>query len=472
MRPIIEASRGRNVPSVQRRHRGLRAGAAAALLFVAGCATVDPAPRPLDPTAILRRLRSSEPASPVVAREAGAIAALTLEQAAALAVERNPQLQVVRAEVGVSRARLVEAGLLPDPAVGWDAMDVLANQWVNGDTEQENFVVGFGLTWRMPRPGEISALEAAALATLERSEWAVMRSEWRLAQDVAEAWIALASARARLAAANDLLELGRRTATALERAREVSAATGVEANLAAIDVADLELQRLEIEDEEVESRQRLNRLLGLAPTANYPIADPAGLLDAETEGFDAAAIVDKAVLQRPDLKELLADYAAAEAALRLEVVRQFPEISIGTGLELTLPIFSRWNGPAIDRAFAEREVMRRAVDAEIAGLRAEVHAAVAAYRKARRQADYIAQNVEPRLEESLRLTEASLAARELSTLEVLLTQRQILDTRMRALEARFTSASHRIRVLAASGTLFRQGAPTPGNAEPPSETDR
>jgi len=469
--PSARARRPSHQRVLERRLRRLSAGA---LLILCGCGTVGYQPSPLDPAEVLRTLRTADDLDPVgPASGEPSAAGLTIEQAAAFAVTRNPQLAAIRAEIGVAEARLVEAGLLPDPSIGWDAMDVLTNQWVNGDTEQENFVVGVGLSWRVPRPGEISAQEAIAAADLERSEWSVVRAEWALAQEVAEAWIEAVSVRDQLRATNELLELGRRTASVLERAREVRAASGIEANLAAIDVADIELERLRLEDEAIEAQQRLNLLLGLSPEADYPIASGEEFLTATPESPpDAAALVDAAVERRPDLMELVQNYEATEAELRLEIARQFPEVSIGTGIELTLPLLSRWNRPAIDRAYAQREAARRIVEAEIVRLRAEVHAAVAAYRKARRQSEYLSENVEPRLAESRRLAEASLAAREMSTLEVLLTQRQILDARLRTLSARYDAASAWVRLRAVTGQLFGTGVRRPPGAAAPKEEER
>ena len=452
----------------------LRRSTLLAVLLLAGCATVDYEAVPIDTTEILRELRASGTTVAVGDATPGGVGkplqqgSMTMARAAALAVQRNPTLKLMRAELGVSRARLVEAGLLPDPSIGWDAMDVLTNQWVNGDTEQENFVVGFGLTWRVPRPGEISAQESAAYAELEGSEWAVVRAEWALAREVADAWLQVASAHARLGVANELLGLARQTSTALDRAREARAVTGIESNLAAIDVAEFELGRLDLEDEAIEARQHLNALMGLSPEADYAISDAESLLDERTMTLDVESLVDAAIERRPDLAEIVARYAAAEAELQLEVVRQFPELSIGTGIELVLPFFSKWNGPAVDRAFARREVAKRAVTAEVARLRADVHASVAAFRRARRQVDYIAAHVEPRLEESLRLAEASLSSRNLSTLELLLTQRQVLDVRMRALRARFEAASSYLRVMSITGELF--GIGTPNKNDTPSNT--
>ena len=107
------------------------------LILLGGCGTIQYAPEPVDLTTILGELRSQDAADPRGGPgQSEPTGGLTMEQAAAFAVARNPQLVARRAEIGVSQARLVEAGLLPDPSLGWDAMDVLTNQWLTGDVEQ------------------------------------------------------------------------------------------------------------------------------------------------------------------------------------------------------------------------------------------------------------------------------------------------------------------------------------------------
>jgi outer membrane protein TolC len=87
-----------------------------------------------------------------------------------------------------------------------------------------------------------------------------------------------------------------------------------------------------------------------------------------------------AATQRPDVLSALADYAAAEAALRLEVAKQYPDIHLGPGYQydqgvnkwalgvnLTLPIFDKNKGPIAE---AEAKRAEAAVKVESAQAKA------------------------------------------------------------------------------------------------------
>ena len=101
------------------------------------------------------------------------------------------------------------------------------------------------------------------------------------------------------------------------------------------------------------------------------------------ESFSPAAIQRDAVLNRLDIRRALAQYAAAEADLQLEISKQYPDIQIGPGytyeeghsyftlgLSATLPVFNRNQGP-----IAEAEARRREVAAAFVEKQAQVIAA-------------------------------------------------------------------------------------------------
>ncbi len=85
------------------------------------------------------------------------------------------------------------------------------------------------------------------------------------------------------------------------------------------------------------------------------------------ESLSPAEIQSSAVLNRLDLRRSLAQYAAAEAALQLEIAKQYPDINVGpgyayeekhsfftVGFSTTIPFFNRNQGP-----IAEAEARRR-----------------------------------------------------------------------------------------------------------------
>ena len=87
----------------------------------------------------------------------------------------------------------------------------------------------------------------------------------------------------------------------------------------------------------------------------------------DADSFSPAKIQHEAVLNRLDIRRSLAQYAAAEADLQLEIAKQYPDINIGpgytyeethsfftVGVSSTLPFFNRNEGP-IAEAKARRQ---------------------------------------------------------------------------------------------------------------------
>ena len=98
---------------------------------------------------------------------------------------------------------------------------------------------------------------------------------------------------------------------------------------------------------------------------------------------DIAAMREAALRARPDILVALANYAAAESDLRLELAKQYPDIHIAPGFgwdqgsrrwdlgfSAELPIFSRNRGP-----IAEAEARRTASAARFVALQAQIIAA-------------------------------------------------------------------------------------------------
>src|SRR6266849_4293996 len=98
------------------------------------------------------------------------------------------------------------------------------------------------------------------------------------------------------------------------------------------------------------------------------------------ESLSPREIQRSAVLNRLDLRRSLAQYAAAEAALQLEIAKQYPDINIGPGytyeekhsffnlgFSTTVPLFNRDQGP-----IAEAEARRKEAAAAFLERQAQV----------------------------------------------------------------------------------------------------
>jgi len=126
----------------------------------------------------------------------------------------------------------------------------------------------------------------------------------------------------------------------------------------------------------------------LAATIGIPVAALQGIrfswsnLDSppSLESLSPQQVQRDAVVNRLDVRRALAQYAAAEADLQIEIAKQYPDVAIGPGytyeeknnfftlgVSTTLPIFNRNQGP-----IAEAEARRKGVATAFLGKQTQV----------------------------------------------------------------------------------------------------
>jgi outer membrane protein, heavy metal efflux system len=148
-----------------------------------------------------------------------------------------------------------------------------------------------------------------------------------------------------------------------------------------------------------ETRAALAAAVGVpvAAMADAEIAWPGFEQPPKTAAFPAQTIQRDAVLNRLDVRRALAEYAATQAALQLEIARQHPDFQLGPGYDfeeghnyftlgysVTLPVFNRNQGP-IAQAEAQRKAAAAVFLATQANAIAASEEALARYRGAMRE---------------------------------------------------------------------------------------
>ena len=350
--------------------------APAALL--AGCAVWTP--RPIEPATVAAAFRARRLDDPglraylaanlpgAATRASGTLdlAALTL-----VALYFHPDLDVARARVEVAEGGIVTAGGRPNPVV-----------FLGPEYNADSLVTAGTSPW-LANVAIAIPIETAGKRgyRIERAEHLTEAARLELADVV---WRVRSQVRATLAE-----HLFARRELELFEAEEGTRAESVavmEKRLAAGDVSrpDVDLAQAELASTHLaarsaqtrlaESRASLAHALGLPPAA----LDGVRLVGPELDGVPAAPPASPAELQRQglvnraDVRRALAEYAAAEAQLRLEIARQYPDLQIGPGykydqgdnkfsigVSLTLPILNRNEGPIAEAEGRRRELSAR-----------------------------------------------------------------------------------------------------------------
>ncbi len=368
----------------------------AALLCLPGCQTY--APQPLTNDAVDARLRP--PTSDALHARAADLhhpllppieirpdEGLTPDQAAIVAVLVNPNLRATRDARGTAAAALIQAGILPNPTLGYSS-DFLAGGFTQGAFNAFGTTLAWDVTSLISHAAKVQASQLSA----ESVDLSVAWQEWQTAEGAKQAVYDLIGLRAQLAVLEEIdgrlqenFDLVRRAAAAgLQTAVDGAAAEGA--------ARDARAAVLQARRDVGHQWLQLTRALGLAPDARPRLREDLEL----AASFDVptpAALTADLDHRRIDLLALRRGYDSQEQTLRAAVLEQFPKINLGlnyasdnsnihsVGLVATidLPIFDRNQGAiAAERATRQRlfdEYAGRVFDgrADIATAVADLH---------------------------------------------------------------------------------------------------
>lgn len=142
------------------------------------------------------------------------------------------------------------------------------------------------------------------------------------------------------------------------------------------------------------ARSQLADSIGIPLSALADVALSFKGLDVFPTELTARSVRSAALLNRTDVRMALAQYAASQSALQLEIAKQYPDVNIGPGyawntgsagdnmwqigLNVTLPVLNHNQGPIAEAKArrSEAAAVFRQVQAQVA---AQVDGAVAAY---------------------------------------------------------------------------------------------
>lgn len=362
----------------------MRARAALGCLILGACSHVPYEARPVDLAKFPAELdaRRLDP-RPVNAAWSGA-------DLLAAALQRNPAVAEAAARYRTAVAAARTARVAPAPSI------TLTAEYANDAAASSPWLFG-GVT---DIPLNIGGRKTARYAA---ADIAVLQALYDYGEAVWAVRTALAKAEVELALADEETALAERvTAVRQDRFERIQrrVAAGEDARPAALVAqTDLAASRRRITDAQGrrdQARVTIARSLGMSP-AQLPALSLAPL-NLAPDPMSLSAWRIEAALQRRDVLKAVADYDLAEAALRLEIAKQYPEVRIGPGytwergltklpfnLTLALPPLDM-NRAAIAQAEARRTDAGRALESVQASTLAAVDQAAAALAAARAQA--------------------------------------------------------------------------------------
>lgn len=290
----------------------------------------------------------------------------TFARAVALTKEHSPALQKARSEYETLLALAAVKTPLPNPSVQAGPQFGFGTDVIRRSVEPFGSI-GFSIPTgkRLRRQDELNAISAG------RGFIDAEIKQRELYLELRRLYSQLALRRIRLTTRKMVAESAQKSVAIGKRLVETGQATTLDAGLLKLDEGRIRVEILNAQNDIVQTMGSLSKLIGIDATYFEPLPEPA-LPDIPTTIPGIKELREILVNQNIELAGLRARYEVAEAELRLEIARQYPdfrfgpsgsgEISdrrsiLGLTLGIDIPLFDR-NQQAIASARARRDEIR------------------------------------------------------------------------------------------------------------------
>jgi len=357
---------------------------------------------------------------------------LSEEESVGIALWNNPRLRVDLADLGFARADLIEAGMLPNP--------VFSLLFPLGPKQLEySLSLAVEALWQRPRRVAAAKLNTEKVAenlvnnglTLVRNvyvsfaDFNMSLKKLEIARDAAELDGEIAEIAYSRMQAGDISELEE---TALKLASSLSEEMAITAS------RDMEIRKI-----------RFLTLLGLISEHSDIMINPSpvGLSDIP----EPELLIKSGLACRPDLRAAEIDIEMCGERLGWERSKIFnltamldanaqgtEGFEMGPGVNFEIPLFY-FNQGGTTRARTE---IQRAADYYLVlqqSIRSEILEGYQGYLAARKSYEFLVNDILPKADQAVKNGEQAYISGEISYLEFLEFRRQLLQTRLRCLEA-------------------------------------
>ena len=300
----------------------------------------------------------------------------------------HPSLDVARGRWAVAEAVKITAGGRPNPTLnvtpGYNTTTLTPSPWIP---------LGF-LDIPVETAGKRGYRIAQAVGLSESARLNIASVAWQARSGVRRSLVALHAAQGAEVLLREQQGLQAENLGLLERQHEAGAVSAFEVSQAGIAADNARLGLRDAERQSAEARLQLAEAIGVPASALAGVKfsfEGWGQLAGEASVTDARR---QALLNRSDILSGLADYAAIEAGLQLEIAKQYPDVHLqpgyqfdqgdskwSLGITVELPVLNQNQGP-IAEAKARRTEAAARFNALQAGVLFEIDRAVAGYHAA------------------------------------------------------------------------------------------
>lgn len=332
-------------------------------LLLAGCASYQP--QPLAPRRMMadyeaRRLDAPALQHYLASHGKADAQAWDLDRLTLAAYYYSPELDVARAKLASGQAAVKTAGQSPNPTLS------LPFQYTASAPKPWTYGLSLDIPIETAGKRGYRVAQAEQLSAVARLN--IGLTAWQLRNRLRGSLLDLYTASRRAALLRQQVDTQQAIVALLDKRVALGAASNVDANQERITLARDCSDLAASEQQQRDARAQIAILIGVPVSALEGVQLDLSAFDRPGPAIPTHDARREAILNRTDLQVALAEYEASQAALKLEVAKQYPDLSLGLGYSfdqgadkysvtpggLTLPLFNHNEGP-----IAEAEAHRK-----------------------------------------------------------------------------------------------------------------
>lgn len=250
--------------------------------------------------------------------------ALDLRALIEIAARDNKDLQAARYAVEVGRARLVQAGLLPNPRLDLSGRSDFAFK------NEGEYTQSVGLSQQFPIAGRILRQKDVARVDVALAQAEIEEAKRKLAGDVAADVYRLLVLDRQIQSRDELMGIDEALAKTTRDRMKAAEVSELDVNTVQLDIQRLSQERALLQSQRLSLLIALNTLLGRSASAGLLVNEPV----RETDTLPSQEqLLAKALQARPDFRSALLSADRAQAEKSLAQAQRWEDWTVGVGME-------------------------------------------------------------------------------------------------------------------------------------------
>ncbi|HET9178399.1 MAG TPA: TolC family protein [Terriglobia bacterium] len=251
-------------------------------------------------------------------------AKLTIEELEQMALQRNPTLAQAQADVRASEGRKIQAGLYPNPVVGYEGREISSGPIIRGGEHGlfvQQTIVTFG---KLGLSRKVFAQEQA------QAESVVAAQRQRVVNSVRLAYYEALGAQELVQVRSELAEIARKAVQTSGQLLNVGQADQPDMLEAIVEAQRADLDLAAAKNDQQRAWQQLAATVG---NPALPVTPLAGSLAGPLPQINAQGALSRLLRDSPEVKLAEQGITRAELALKRAQLEPRPNIQVGAGLD-------------------------------------------------------------------------------------------------------------------------------------------